>query len=1044
MTLEIAAREAGDAGDLSRALELSEQALGVFAKARARSHWVYALALTDRADFQLKARRWSEARKAMEAADPAARLADWDNGDHRAAALFRIGRLWRGLDSQEKALKAFLDAEKAMPRGVDVDQRRVLRQETGGVLMALGRYREAAAALDDAYALADKAPLAVQLSIRLDQATGALAERDLGRAALLLSEIEDNIARNPAIADMLGQRPVILRARLDAKKANYAKALSSLSLAMEDLTRRDLTETQAYGDLLFETSGMRLLRGEYAEVIEICLRLMVLYEPLLGPDHFLVGQVHMRLALAYREIGDLDRSAQNFDIALTIFQRQSGTESVAYALALPEKARLLSVTGRHDDAIALAQSAVDRLRAKPDVSSYSLGIAVIIYGNTLLDAGSINQAKATLLEGLRIMQSDPYYTPAEVIPLLNNLAEIAIRQNDLSKATEFAKQADALVTDLGSLGVHNLWRSRRILAEIAVQTGHAPEGLRIMEEEIAKQEMRLRRLGNTLSQSSEFESEGVRQDVETYLQAAQAVEAVPGGDGTLLDRMFSAAQLPTTTQTSRAINGASARLQTDDLRLSDLIGRRQALGVERKASDRLLSNMATDKAGGLAQRGLSELRAKIDEFDSKIAAIDAELIASYPNFVSLIEPKAVSLSAVQAALQDDEALLLQLTFGDSTQLFYVTRYGARRVERPLGTAALDAMVTKLRESLDFDGSIPPYEAGIASDLYAAIFAPFDEDMRRIRHLIFVPDQAMTSLPPAVLLASPFAGGRQAGKGDWAALDYFGRHLAISIMPSADSFVALRSIPTDTRYARSFVGIGNPILPPMPKSAREDASLRRDDGILDWHLTDIKLDNLFDTEIELKDFAKLLGGDDASLYVRGEASETNVKAAPLDGVGTIAFATHGLLANDIRGLDEPALVLSMPDHPDSLDDGFLTATEIASLKIRSDLVVLSACNTAGRDSRPGAPGLSGLTRAFFYAGARSLMVTHWRIMSTETVPLTTGFMAMRQAEPKERPSELLRRAMDEMITGRAGSEAGLDPVILAHPGVWGSFVIVGDR
>jgi len=82
---------------------------------------------------------------------------------------------------------------------------------------------------------------------------------------------------------------------------------------------------------------------------------------------------------------------------------------------------------------------------------------------------------------------------------------------------------------------------------------------------------------------------------------------------------------------------------------------------------------------------------------------------------------------------------------------------------------------------------------------------------------------------------------------------------------------------------------------------------------------------------------------------------------------LTFATHGLLAGDLKGLSEPALVLTPPKEGTELDDGLLTASEVAQLKLDADWVILSACNTAAPDGTPGAEGLSGLAKAFFYAG-----------------------------------------------------------------------------
>ena len=92
---------------------------------------------------------------------------------------------------------------------------------------------------------------------------------------------------------------------------------------------------------------------------------------------------------------------------------------------------------------------------------------------------------------------------------------------------------------------------------------------------------------------------------------------------------------------------------------------------------------------------------------------------------------------------------------------------------------------------------------------------------------------------------------------------------------------------------------------------------------------------------------------------------------------VYFATHGLVAGDVKGLAEPSLALTIPRAPSDTDDGLLTASEIAQLKLNADWVVLSACNTIAGD-KPGAEALSGLARAFFYAGARALLVSHWAV------------------------------------------------------------------
>jgi CHAT domain-containing protein len=161
----------------------------------------------------------------------------------------------------------------------------------------------------------------------------------------------------------------------------------------------------------------------------------------------------------------------------------------------------------------------------------------------------------------------------------------------------------------------------------------------------------------------------------------------------------------------------------------------------------------------------------------------------------------------------------------------------------------------------------------------------------------------------------------------------------------------------------------------------------------------------------------------------------VKIASLDQYRVIDFATHGLVAGEVNGLSEPALVLSLPEHPTADDDGLLTASRVAKLTLDADWAVLSACNTAAGE-KPGAEGLSGLARAFFYAGARALLVSHWPVDSEAAVKLTTGAFSELAKNPAIGRAEALRRSMQKLIADPSSPQN-------SDPSLWAPFVLVGE-
>src|SRR5262249_52249846 len=216
-----------------------------------------------------------------------------------------------------------------------------------------------------------------------------------------------------------------------------------------------------------------------------------------------------------------------------------------------------------------------------------------------------------------------------------------------------------------------------------------------------------------------------------------------------------------------------------------------------------------------------------------------------------------------------------------------------------------------------------------------------------------------------------------------------------------------------------------------------------------------------TRREAQQIAAEVKAGPADIKLGLDATEPAVKQAQLNQYRIVYFATHGLVAGELEPFAktkvEPALALTIPEKPTDLDDGLLTASEIAQLKLDADWAVLSACNTAAED-KPGAEALSGLARAFFYAGARSLIVSHWGVSDEATARLMIGTFRARARDPKLSHAEALRQSMLAMILASASrassawqdlleqSERGFDEAKFdadADPRLWAPFVVVGE-
>jgi len=192
-----------------------------------------------------------------------------------------------------------------------------------------------------------------------------------------------------------------------------------------------------------------------------------------------------------------------------------------------------------------------------------------------------------------------------------------------------------------------------------------------------------------------------------------------------------------------------------------------------------------------------------------------------------------------------------------------------------------------------------------------------------------------------------------------------------------------------------------------------------------------------TKLELEKVANVFPKGAVDFSLGADFTDQAVKNMPLQNYQVLYFATHGLLPNDLECLPQPSLVTSPPHVLQDKDDGFLDMEEILQLNLDADLVVLSACNTGGPD-RKGGENLTGLARAFFFAGARSLLVSHWPAADEATVELMTGIFQQMQQNSDVGLAASLQHLQHKFLT--SPKETGQN---YTHPFFWANFTLVGD-
>lgn len=491
---------------------------------------------------------------------------------------------------------------------------------------------------------------------------------------------------------------------------------------------------------------------------------------------------------------------------------------------------------------------------------------------------------------------------------------------------------------------------------------------------------------------------------------------------------FRVAQLMALDDAGRAIVAVSARAGARDGATAALIRKRQDLLAQRdKASQAALR--AYSKGGA----DYHSATAEVGRIDTDLTATEAALAEAQPDYAALTRFAALDEAAVAKRLGRHQALVMPVPFRDGALTFVVRAKGGAWARSAEGATTL-ADAGTLRASLGLEqatrGALadavvqrPHFDRALAHKVYRDIIpAALDAPLKGASDWILAPGGALTKLPFAVLVTEAPKGGDDAA--------------ALRATPWLIRKAALRQVPAIGRIGEDaagaatgdrFVGIGAPQL--NGKAAPGDLRGFYRGGAVDGDAI-AALAPLPQAEHELRLMQTALRLK-PSLLIGPAATETAVKAEDLKGVRVLAFATHGLVGGALDKGSEPGLVMTPPAKPDASDDGLLTASEIADLDIDADWVVLSACDTAAGEN-PSAPALSGLARAFLYAGARSLLVSHWAVRDDVAARLTVE-TASRTAKGEDRP-QALRKAMLRLIDDRTVTDG-------ADPSVWAPFILV---
>jgi len=564
-----------------------------------------------------------------------------------------------------------------------------------------------------------------------------------------------------------------------------------------------------------------------------------------------------------------------------------------------------------------------------------------------------------------------------------------------------------------------------------------------------------------------------RQILEAYMELVvdiQAEDACRGKDVTAVT--FEMSQWLRNSSAKRALSASSARNSVKDGELAELIRKEQDITHRLDALKRHVLNRLSDPEAFDADNAMPSIEARLTRLRAARETLLGEIQRRFPEYAQAMDPKTVSIQEAQNVLKTDEAFVAVYPTARRTFVWAIPPGGEARlaVVGETGRRDLRRIVLRLRRALSPSpvpfslGDIPPFDCRLSHALYEKILRPLQEAWKDRKHLIVVATGPLGSLPFAVLSTSSAELPEEGNDlfDQYRFVPWLIRKVAVTREPSAASFVSSRLSPLRSVPSEPFIGFGDPVFHPSQLKQADDPATRKygptmasgkvpisirgirtttsgpidDRDISSIELSD--LNRLPDTAEEIGFMARTLGAPPQNAVFLGKrASEDTVKAMELSDRRVITFASHALNPHDLDGLDQPAIALSSPLVTGGKEDGLLTMGEVLGLDLNADWVVLSACNTGAGEGR-GAEAVSGLGRAFFYAGARSLLVSMWAVETVSAKRLTTTLFRLQYEQRRLARAESLRQSMLSLMHA-----PGVGGYTYAHPFFWAPFVVVGD-
>jgi len=777
-----------------------------------------------------------------------------------------------------------------------------------------------------------------------------------------------------------------------------------------------------------------------------------------------IGYLLSNIGMVYLDLQMYDKAKQYLEESLRIRQKFNNPQDIG--IGYDNLGGVHYATGEYERAIYYFSKAL-AIRKRYGLSE-DTALSLMNIGGAYLDLGKYRDALSYYKESLALFER--LENPAYVVQTLENMAQACMALKKYSEAEYYFKRASeeekkiSKRFNLGIVEFHIATKNYRKALEVLRNAPDTP-----MESPSYKVQLytlygsALLNTGNPVDAAVMFfKAVKVCEDIRSKLTERQQffksglyggfIRPYRGLVTALSELSLSDSRLPrefemygnnppsvafyfselTKGRTLLESMAGSAR-RTQSVDIPDYLKNRedelqaQLLYIDKSWEDAL-------KSGEAAVKNLQTRREKVK---AELDILISELRKSYPRYAALHHP--LPVKADEIPLKENEVLFEYALSDNAVYLFVVKKGGVKRlIKIPVTREVLEEEIKTFIEPMNTQKP-DKFSLKSARKLYEILLLDALRMVNDNEKIIIVPDGILGLLPFEALVITEEAGVKNH--------IYVADTLSVSYYQSATILTLQRVLKPSTPQKPLFA-LGNPIYSPedpryiawkekkeFPPDTLRQYAFRGLAVKEKWgKVTEQDKGNMIvfpplpETEKEVRKIAEIMGvrPEPPEVLFSISASESNLKKASLEKYRYIHFATHASLPGLIQGLNEPFILLGQVDN--RTEDGFLTLSEVASMKLNADMVVLSACVT-GIGKEVEGEGVVNFARAFQQAGAKSVVVSLWEVASDPAVEyMETFYGHLKSGKSRAEALKLTRRAMKTKFTS---------------PFYWAVFILHGE-